>query len=294
MTAPTRIIIAGVGIDAIDLPGAASAILARAASISAPAYVVTPNAQHVCNLQDDAEFRDIYHRAWLSVADGVPLVWASRLLGQRLPGRVNGTDLFVELCTQAGQRGLRVFLLGGRPGAADAALAILRLRAPTLEAAVHCPPVGFEGDPEEEEACERAVLAFQPHILFVGLGSPKQERWISRRAAALAVPVAIGIGVSFELVSGMVPRAPLWMQRSGLEWFFRLLVEPRRLWRRYVIGNPRFLWLVLRQRLARRSAAATADGVAAAEECFGAASPSAGLTADGPMASHSAPPPEAS
>jgi N-acetylglucosaminyldiphosphoundecaprenol N-acetyl-beta-D-mannosaminyltransferase len=203
-------------------------------------------------LQKDALFREIYAGAFLSVADGVPLLWAARLLGERPRGRVNGTDLFEALCAEAARRGLRVYFLGGRPGAADAAAARLRLRHPRLEVCgTDAPPFGFERDAEAAASIVERINAARPHLLFVGLGAPKQEYWMYRHRNELRVPMSLGIGVSFEFVGGIVRRAPPWMQRTGLEWFFRLTAEPHRLWKRYLVGNSAFCLLVARQFLRR-------------------------------------------
>jgi N-acetylglucosaminyldiphosphoundecaprenol N-acetyl-beta-D-mannosaminyltransferase len=242
-----RATIADVAIDGLDFDGAVEAIVERAAT-GPPAYVVTPNAHHVVLLQRDELLREIYERAFLIVPDGVPLLWAARLLGQRLNGRVNGTDLFERLCERAAERGLRVFLLGGRPGAAAAAAAVLRERHPTLQiCGTACPPMGFEHDPRENARVCDAIATVRPALLFVGLGAPKQEYWMYRNAERLGVPVSLGIGVSFEFVGGVIERAPRWMQRVGLEWLHRAGSEPARLWRRYVFGNARFCALVARQ-----------------------------------------------
>jgi N-acetylglucosaminyldiphosphoundecaprenol N-acetyl-beta-D-mannosaminyltransferase len=241
-----------VSIDAIDFDAAVDSIVRLASGETTGSYVVTPNAHHVVLHQRDPLFRRIYREAFLVVADGVPLLWAARMLGNSLRGRVNGTDLFQALCGRAAQLGQRVYLLGGREGAADAARATLRERFPSLTVCgTYCPPVGFERDPIERAKILDLINAARPDILFVGLGAPKQEYWMYAHRDVLRVPVSVGIGVSFELVGGLVPRAPLWMQRSGLEWLFRLLAEPKRLWRRYLVGNAVFCMLVARQRLAQ-------------------------------------------
>jgi N-acetylglucosaminyldiphosphoundecaprenol N-acetyl-beta-D-mannosaminyltransferase len=246
-----RVTIAGVGIDALSFDSVVDAIVAHAAARGEPAYVVTPNAHHVVLFQSDELLREVYTGAFLTVPDGVPLLWAARLLGTPLPGRVNGTDLFEVLAAEAAKRGLRVFLLGGRKGAADAAAATLRGRYPKLEVCgTYCPPFGFENDPSEDAKIVSAIQTARPELLFVGLGAPKQEYWMFRNRERTSVPVSLGIGVSFELVAGIVTRAPRWMQRAGLEWLYRLCVEPRRLWRRYVVGNAIFCALVARQLLA--------------------------------------------
>jgi N-acetylglucosaminyldiphosphoundecaprenol N-acetyl-beta-D-mannosaminyltransferase len=240
--------IAGVRIDSLDFDAVLEAIVQHVAGGGAPGYIVTPNAHHVVLFQSDPLLRDSYERALLVVPDGLPLQWAARLLGTPLRGRVNGTDLMEALCARAAECGLRVYLLGGREGAATAAVACLRARHPTLNVCgTHCPPFGFESDPVENSKILASIRAARPHILFVGLGAPKQEYWMSRNAQQLAVPVALGIGGSFEFVGGIVARAPRWMQRSGLEWLHRLGTEPRRLWKRYVFGNALFCFLVVRQ-----------------------------------------------
>jgi N-acetylglucosaminyldiphosphoundecaprenol N-acetyl-beta-D-mannosaminyltransferase len=243
--------ICGVKIDRYSFDKVVEMIVHGALSFCAtPKYIVTPNAHHILLLQKDTHFRKIYQGAFLVVPDGVSLLWAARFLGTPLCGRVNGTDLFEQLCEVAANRGLRVFLLGGRPGAADQAAQVLTARYRGLNiVGTYCPPYGFERDESELAIINTRIKEAVPHFLFVGLGAPKQEYWIYANHQELGVPISIGIGVSFELVSGMVKRSPGWMQKAGLEWLFRLTVEPRRLWKRYLIGNSLFLWLVLKQRL---------------------------------------------
>ena len=248
-----KVEICGVLVDRCSFDEATKVIIEYASLLSHdPQYVVTPNAQHVVLLQSDICFRDAYQNAWLTVADGVPLVWAAKLLGTPLKGRVNGTDLLVKLCEIAASRQLRVFFLGGRPGAAERATQLLKVQNDKLDVAgIYCPPYGFENNEQEQVLISEMIISTSPHILFVGFGTPKQEVWIYKNYRVLKVPISIGIGGSFDLVAGMVRRAPKWMQQIGLEWFFRLLIEPGRLWKRYIVGNPLFLWCVLKQRLGR-------------------------------------------
>ncbi len=242
--------IGGVKIDEYSFDEVVERIVEHALSRGAPEYVVTPNAQHVLTLQEDAHFREIYSKAFLVVPDGVSLLWAAKFLQTPLNGRVNGTDLFEKLCAIASEKRLKIFLMGGRPGAAEKAKETLERRHPNLKiVGTHCPPYGFESQPAELALINSKIKAAAPDILFVGLGAPKQENWIYGNYQELGVPISVGIGVSFEMVADMVKRAPVLMQKTGLEWFFRLMVEPRRLWQRYIIGNPLFIWLVLRQRL---------------------------------------------
>ncbi|WP_353931686.1 WecB/TagA/CpsF family glycosyltransferase [Okeanomitos corallinicola TIOX110] len=245
-----RINICGVEIDKYNFDEVVEKIINHCLAQGKPEYVVTPNAMHILSLQQDADFRDIYRRAFLVVPDGVSLLWAAKFLKTPLNGRVNGTDLFEQLCAIASEKGLKVFLLGGRPGAAEKAQEVLQNRHPNLAiVGTYCPEYGFENRPEELDLINSKIKATAPDILFVGLGAPKQEKWIANHYLSLQIPVSLGIGVSFELVANMVNRAPVWMQKAGLEWLFRLLVEPQRLWKRYVLGNPAFIWLVLKQRL---------------------------------------------
>ncbi|BAU13327.1 glycosyl transferase, WecB/TagA/CpsF family [Leptolyngbya sp. NIES-3755] len=244
-----RVNLCNIEIDRCSFQEALELIVNQAASGTEPKYVVTPNAHHLVTLQRDRHFRKIYQDAFLSVADGVPLLWAAKFLGTPLSDRVNGTDLFEELCRFAAENNLSVFLLGGRPQAADRAATVLKQRYPRLKlAGTYCPPFGFEKDAIEVENINQRIRAAKPHILFVGLGAPKQEYWMYQHCRSINVPVSLGIGVSFEFVAGMVKRAPGWMQQTGLEWLYRLVSEPGRLWRRYLVCNSVFVWLVLKQK----------------------------------------------
>jgi len=240
-----RITLAGVRVDALDFRTVLNSIVEHILSDGPTSYVVTPNAHHVVLHQNDELLREIYEHAFLVVTDGVPLLWAARLLGHKLYGRINGTDLCEQLCAEAARRGLRVYFLGGREGAADAAAALLRERHPALNVCgTYCPRFGFERDAAEQAKIVDHINSRRPDLVFVGLGAPKQEYWMYANRTKLQVPMLLGIGVSFELVSGLVRRAPVWMQHSGLEWLFRLLMEPRRLWRRYLVGNAAFCILI--------------------------------------------------
>ncbi|MEH2326180.1 MAG: WecB/TagA/CpsF family glycosyltransferase [Nostoc sp.] len=245
-----RINICRVEIDDYNFDEVVDKIVKHILSKGQPEYVVTPNAMHILALQKDAKFREIYRQAFLVVPDGVSLLWTAKFLETPLNGRVNGTDLFERLCAIAAQKGLKVFLLGGRPGAAEKAQEILVSRHPGLQiVGTYCPPYGFESQPTILTSINSKIIATSADILFVGLGAPKQEKWIAANYLHLGVPISVGIGVSFELVSNMVRRSPVWMQKVGLEWLFRLITEPRRLWKRYILGNPALIYLVIKQRL---------------------------------------------
>jgi N-acetylglucosaminyldiphosphoundecaprenol N-acetyl-beta-D-mannosaminyltransferase len=252
-----RVEIAGVHVDNVSM---AEAIVRIEELIRhrQPCYVVTPNADHAVRIHQDAAFRHAYRQAALVLADGMSLVWAARLLRTPLKEKVSGSDLFPIFAEVAARRGHRLFFLGGKPAAAQRSAEVLTQRWPGLQVVgVYCPPMGFERDPAENHKAIEMIRSTRPDVLFVGLGSPKQELWIHQHHRQYDVPVSVGIGGTFEFVSGMVPRAPRVMQKVGLEWFWRLAAEPRRMYRRYLIEDPGFFWLVWRQwRLRSRGGAA--------------------------------------
>ena len=228
-----------------------ASIIAHAMQQGKPSYVITSNAQHIVLLEKERGLQKVYDHADLVVADGISLLMAARLYGRSLQQRIAGVDLFKVLCGMAADEELRVFLLGGRPGSADLAAANIRADHPNLRCTTYCPEFGFEGSSAALEATAEAIRAAQPDILFVALGAPKQEFWIYEHGLQLDVPVSIGVGGSFEIVGGVVPRAPMWAQNIGCEWLYRLCREPRRMWRRYLIGNLEFAAIVIRQRIRR-------------------------------------------
>lgn len=211
------------------------------------AHVVTMNAQFVEIAHQEERFASVLRRADLSVADGLSLVWASRWLGQFVPERVAGADLMVRLCESAATNGKTVYFLGGSPGAASCAAKRLSEDLPQLAVVgVDCPPHGFLDNPDECTRVAGRIESAKPDLLFVGLGAPKQEYWIDRYAY-LPAKVMMGIGGSFEFVAGFRKRAPLRIQKIGFEWLWRLCMEPRRLWKRYLVGNTIFLFVIFKQ-----------------------------------------------
>ncbi|WP_416758315.1 WecB/TagA/CpsF family glycosyltransferase [Roseateles sp. So40a] len=201
-------------------------------------WVVTPNIDILRRWRVDPAFRALVADATIFTADGRPIVWASQLQGTPLPTRLTGSDLFVALMAAAADAGLRIALIGGNEGTAEAAAARL---IPEAVAAGRvrclCPPFGFEQKPEEMARLETLLTSWQPQIVFIGLGSPKQEKLIARLRALAPRAWYLGVGVSFSFVAGDVKRAPGWMQRSGLEWVHRLVQEPGRLARRYLVDG---------------------------------------------------------
>jgi len=202
-----------------------------------PHQVVTVNLDFVRIARSDLAFRVAVNRADLAVADGMPLVWLSRLFGPSLPERIPGIDLVDQAAALACRRGFSIFLLGAAPGVAGLAAEELSRRYAGLRiAGTYAPPMGTFKPHEDDEIVSR-VRATRPDMLFVAFGAPRQDTWIRDHLDALQVPVCIGVGGSFNFLAGRQPRAPQWIQRSGLEWAHRLVHEPRRLWRRYLLGD---------------------------------------------------------
>jgi len=213
-----------------------------------PGYIVTPNVDHVCKYHRDAAFRRAYDGAFLLLADGMPIIWASHLLRRPLKQKLSGSDLVPQLAGHCAERGHGVYFLGGSAGTAQRSAEILKARHPGLDVrGVDCPPLGFEQDAALDAGVLERLRDAQPAICFVALGSPKQELWLHGHVRDSGVPVVIGVGATFDFIAGTVRRAPRWVQRLGLEWLWRLAHEPRRLWRRYLVEDALFFKLLWRE-----------------------------------------------
>jgi N-acetylglucosaminyldiphosphoundecaprenol N-acetyl-beta-D-mannosaminyltransferase len=217
--------------------------------------VFTPNVDHVVLADRHERFRRSYARADLCVADGMPLVWASRLVRRPVPEKVSGSDLVPALMERAAARGYRVYLLGAAPGTADEAARVLRERGVPI-AGVDAPMLRDPNDAAEQQPILDRIRRAAPDLVLVAFGAPKQELFIDAVRGEVAA-VWIGVGATLEFIAGRIPRAPRWMSRSGLEWLYRLAREPRRLWRRYLVRDPGFALIVTRMIMGRRAAPAT-------------------------------------
>lgn len=212
--------------------------------------VFTPNVDHVVIAERLPAFREAYAAATLSLVDGQPLVWASRILRRGLPEKISGSDLVPRLLERAHLRGWRIYLLGGGAGSAEAAALFLR-RHGAIVAGSYAPPVPLHRSDIDDQVVDR-IAATKPQLVLVGLGAPKQELLIHRIRSRIAPAVALGVGAALDFIAGNRRRAPAWMSRVGLEWLHRLSHEPR-LARRYLRDDPRFLLVFLRDlRQARR------------------------------------------
>ncbi|MFZ6690792.1 WecB/TagA/CpsF family glycosyltransferase [Undibacterium sp. SXout20W] len=217
--------------------------------------VVTPNVDHIVRLDKQPDFKALYAKADHIFADGMPIVWASKLTSHPLPERVTGADLFVSLCKGAATKGLSIFILGGMPGQEDALVAAFAKVYPGLKVNITCPSMKFTPDGPEADAAILQIQETRPDILFICLGMPKQEYFAFRYQREQTInncPLILCVGAAMEFALGQKKRAPMWMQKSGLEWFWRLASEPRRLWQRYTIQGSKFIGILWRERRLHR------------------------------------------
>jgi len=249
LTPSSLVDIAGIPVANLSLEEA-MAVIEKLVLSGGSHYMTVVNAAKIVTARDNAKLRDVILNADLVTADGMSVVWASRLLGRSLKGRVTGIDMFDKLLERASAMGWSVYLLGASEESLREVAARLTTRYKTLRlAGSHN---GYFGASEAGDIADE-ISAARADLLFVAMGSPSQEYWISENLLRSGVRFAMGVGGAFDHLSGRSRRAPRWMQDAGLEWFYRLMREPRRLWRRYLIGNSIFIWLVLRQLISRGS-----------------------------------------
>jgi N-acetylglucosaminyldiphosphoundecaprenol N-acetyl-beta-D-mannosaminyltransferase len=240
-----RPVVCGCVLDPVTKDEAVAAIDEHIAA-GTPFEQVSINAAKVVRLQHDPVFREAVERCELSTADGQAIVWAARLLGHRLPERVAGIDLMRALLDLASRRGYGIFILGARPEVLEDAVQRIRERHPELRVAGY--QHGYYAREEEPEVVGR-IRASSADILFIALETPAKELFIARNRERLGVPFVMGVGGAIDVLAGRRRRAPVWMQRIGLEWLFRMLQDPRRMAKRYLVGNTRFALLVAREAL---------------------------------------------
>jgi N-acetylglucosaminyldiphosphoundecaprenol N-acetyl-beta-D-mannosaminyltransferase len=239
----SRVRVGKLPIDVVDFAGALDAI-DRLISAKNGGTVFTPN---VVMAEHDERFRTAYAAAALSLVDGTPVLWAARLLRTPLPEKISGSDLVMPLLRRAAERGHRVYFLGGAPGVADLAKSKLEAELPGIQiVGTDASRIDVNALGEADEVAERIRLA-KPDLVLVALGAPKQEIWSYTRAERLKPAVLIGVGASLDFVAGIQKRAPRWMSKAGLEWLYRLAQEPRRLAARYLLRDPEFCLILMRQ-----------------------------------------------
>lgn len=250
MLAP-RTNVLGVGISVIDMDDAVrlsdSLIHSRDRH-----YVCVTDVHGVIEAQSDAGFRSILNESFITTPDGMPLVWVGHIQGHKNMRRVYGPDYLLEMCRVSVDRGYRHFFFGGKPGVAERLSLELQERFPGLQVAGTYTPPFRALTPSEEDELEELVSSASPDVFWVGLGSPKQERFMAKYCGRLDAKLMVGVGAAFDIHSGSVKEAPQWLKTAGLQWLHRLLQEPRRLWKRYLICVPSFIWKISLQLLGIR------------------------------------------
>jgi N-acetylglucosaminyldiphosphoundecaprenol N-acetyl-beta-D-mannosaminyltransferase len=252
-----RIDVLGVHVSAVD-PPMALAEVERWIAQGEQHYVCVTGVHGVMECQHDPELRAIHNASGLTTPDGMPMVWAGHRAGAGWMRRVYGPDLMLAVLERAAANGWSSFFYGGKEGVPEQLAARLAGRFPGLRVAGTWSPPFRPLTPEEDEALVERINAAAPDLVWVGLSTPKQERWMAAHVGRLRAPVLLGVGAAFDIHAGTLRQAPPWMQRNGLEWLYRLYREPRRLWRRYGSIIPRFLVAILR-RPPRRLPAADAS-----------------------------------
>ncbi|HEV2386557.1 MAG TPA: WecB/TagA/CpsF family glycosyltransferase [Candidatus Acidoferrales bacterium] len=257
MTAPVRndsfFLMLGVRVDAVQIPDVILRIEQWIEKRAGCRYIVLAGMHNVIRAHNDPAFRQFINAAALSVPDGMPLVWLGRLRGEKLRRRVYGPELMEAFCEQTASKGYRHFFYGGAPGVPERVADRLSRRFPGLVVVGICSPPFRHLTPEEDEEIVATINRAAPDVLWVGLGTPKQEFWMHSHQHRLRVPVLAGVGAAFDFHAGVKRQAPAWMREHGFEWLFRLLQEPRRLWRRYLVYGPQFVYYVCREALRRHA-----------------------------------------
>lgn len=210
------------------------------------AYVVTPNVDHIVQLERGGELVDVYKKADLILTDGKPLIWISKWYRTPIKEKISGSDLFPLLCKMAAEKGYTMFFLGAAEGvAAKAAQNLMKKYEGLNVVGTYSPPYGFEKNEAEMKKIEKMIKDVHPHILIVGLGCPKQELFILHNKERLGVPISLGLGASLDFEAGNIKRAPKWMANHGLEWLFRITQDPRRLVKRYLVDDRKIVHLAI-------------------------------------------------
>ncbi len=240
-----RFDILGVRVSAIDL-AQACAIIDGFIAHKKKAYVCVAPVSTIISCQEDKEYCRVVNEADMVTPDGMPVVWFARMKGHRNVGRTYGPDLMLAMCEEGLAKGYKHYFYGGMEESSRRLEERLRAQFPGIVVAGRQAPPFRDLSPREEQEAIEKINQAEPDILWIGLGSPKQDFWMGRNRGKLNASILIGVGAAFDFLSGKKPQAPRWMQRSGLEWLFRLCCEPRRLWRRYLIGNTKFIYLVIK------------------------------------------------
>ena len=213
------------------------------------AYVVTPNVDHIVQLETNRELQEVYKNAALILTDGKPLLWIANWYGTPIKEKISGSDLFPLLCNMAAAKGYKMFFLGAAEGVAKRAAENLTMKYKGLQVVgTYSPPFGFENNKNEMDKIKNMIKASKPDILIVWLGCPKQEKFMYHHCKELGVPISFGVGASFDFEAGNIKRAPRWMANHGLEWLFRITQDPKRMAKRYLVDDRKILGLAIKYR----------------------------------------------
>ncbi len=243
----SKISILGTKVNIVQIPGVISLMKRWIEEKTTGNYIVISNANDVVTSREDIKVREAVNNSSLSVPDGISLVMLARLYGYNLKKRVYGPDLMLEFLKISENKGYSHFFYGSTNDTLNKLILNLKKKFAKLKIIDSYSPPFRDIDNEEDKAIVDRINRASPDVLWVGLGCPKQQLWMYEHRDKLKVPVMVGIGAAFDFLAGTRKQAPKWMQRLGLEWLFRLITEPRRLWKRYLIGNTMFIWLILKQ-----------------------------------------------
>jgi N-acetylglucosaminyldiphosphoundecaprenol N-acetyl-beta-D-mannosaminyltransferase len=247
-----RFSVLGVRFDVVQIPDVILQMRQWIVRRAGCGYIAVAGMHGITQARHSIEFRQAIADAGLVVADGMPVIWLGRLRGYDLPRRVYGPELMLQFCKETATAGYRHYLLGGAPDVPEQLARALDKACPGIGiVGTHSPPFR-PSTPQEDAAIIENINRAAPDVLWVGLGTPKQEMWMHQHRDKLRVPVMIGVGAAFDFLSSRKRQAPVWMQDRGLEWFFRLMQEPRRLWKRYLVGGSQFVFLVASELLGLR------------------------------------------
>lgn len=247
-----RVNILGVGVSALDLSDAVTFVNSFLKTAN-KGYICVTGMHGIMEAQADPEFREIQNNSFLTTPDGIPTVWAGRIDGYSNMKQVRGADFMLQVCESAARTGTRHFLYGGKPGVAQLLAAILTIRFPGLQIVGTYTPPFRPLNAQEEVELHQQLLEAKADVLWCGISTPKQERFMAKYIERLPVRLMVGVGAAFDLNAGLLKDSPQWVQKCGLQWAHRLCQEPRRLWRRYLLNIPRFIWLYALQRMGMRS-----------------------------------------
>jgi N-acetylglucosaminyldiphosphoundecaprenol N-acetyl-beta-D-mannosaminyltransferase len=245
-SAQERVNILGVGVSALNMETALSQT-EQLLDQGRQGYICVTGVHGIMEAQSDDTFRETLNRSFLTTPDGMPTVWLGRLHGFKHMNRVYGPDYMLGLCERSVTKGYRHFLYGGKPGVAEELSATLTQRFPGLQIVGTYTPPFRPLNAEEENDLRSQLEMSQADVLWCGLSTPKQERFMATYSGRMPVKLMVGVGAAFDLLSGNLSEAPDWMKKAGLQWLYRLIKEPRRLWRRYLVNNPKFTWLTFLQ-----------------------------------------------